>query len=75
MKKNRIFIYLFFGLFVFWLILSITKTGILVSEGKITYFNQGTIIHTDCTYFYFIRFVYKASDITTCPIFADMYGY
>ena len=57
MKKNRIFIYLFFGLFVFWLILSITKTGILVSEGKITYFNQGAIIHTDCTYFYFIRFV------------------
>jgi hypothetical protein len=75
MKKNRIFIYLFFGLFVFWLILSITKTGILVSEGKITYFNQGTIIHTDCTYFYVIKFVYKASDRTTCPFFRDMYGY
>lgn len=75
MKKHKIFKYLFFGLFVFWLILSITKTGILVSEGKITYFNQGTIIHTDCTYFYVIKFVYKASDRTTCPFFRDMYGY
>jgi len=75
MKKNKIFKYLFFGLFVFWFILSITKTGILVSEGKIKYYNQGTIIHKDCTYFYVIKFVYKASSETTCPILRDLYGY
>ena len=78
MKKHKIFKYLFFGLFVFWLILSITKTGILVSEGgtsSIPYGSGGALIHTDCTYFYVIKFVYRASDRTTCPFFRDMYGY
>jgi hypothetical protein len=83
MKKNRIFIYLIGGFIILCLLLKITKTGILVSEGKTTYYNQGTIAQTDCTYFTGMKFQYKGAGYgpskntgkPSCPLLRDMRDY
>ena len=82
MKKNRIFKYLIVGFIIFCLFLKFTKSGILVNEGKTSYFGTsgGPIAKIDCTYFTGLTFQYSGftyfPDIITgkasCPFFKDL---
>ena len=82
MKMNRIFKYLIFGFIIFCLFLKFTKSGILVDQGKTSYFGTsgGPIAKIDCTYFTGLTFQYSGftyvPDIITgkaaCPFFRDL---
>ena len=84
MKKNRIFIYLIGCFIIFCLLLKITKSGVLVQEGKTNYYGTSsgpmTLAKIDCTYFTGLKFQYmghtyipddvaKGKANASCPFF------